>query len=90
MLPETNNEWIHPIDDNPEGREYIPQAFLDKIAKAMLDNTLSAIIEECVIDKELTNNEMKAVSKNNLELRCDLLAGEQIKNYIMNNDRRGQ
>ncbi|MDE7208008.1 MAG: hypothetical protein K2N90_12790 [Lachnospiraceae bacterium] len=83
MLPETNNEWIHPIDDNPEGREYIPQAFLDKIAKAMLDNTLSAIIEECVIDKELTNNEMKAVSKNNLELRCDLLAGEQIKNYIM-------
>lgn len=83
MRPETNNEWIHPIDDNPEGREYIPQAFLDKIAKAMLDNTLSAIIEECVIDKELTNNEMKAVSKNNLELRCDLLVGEQIKNYIM-------
>lgn len=83
MLPETNNEWLHPIDYSLEHREYIPQALLDEIAKAMPDNTLSAIIEEYAIDKNLTSDEMAAVSQNNIELRCDLLEGEQIDNYIM-------
>ena len=83
MLPEKNNEWLHPVDYNSEHREYIPQAFLDKIAKAMINDTVPETRREFTIDNKLTSEEMASVSKNNLALRCDLLEGEWIKNYIM-------
>ncbi|MDE7267508.1 MAG: hypothetical protein K2N89_08595, partial [Lachnospiraceae bacterium] len=83
MLPEKNNEWLHPVDYNSEHREYIPQAFLDKIAKAMLNDTVLETLQEFMIDNELTSDEMASVSKNNLELRLDLIEGQWMKNYIM-------
>ncbi len=73
LIPETNDDWLHPVTYSQYRKEYIPQALLDELANAMHDNTVSDFLGKYMIDKELTSEERIAVSKNHLELRRNLL-----------------
>lgn len=79
LLPELNDDWLHPVTHSPNRGEYIPQVFLEEIADAMRNHTVSEFLQKNRIDKDLTREEAVAVSKDSLELRRALLEEEQIE-----------
>ena len=83
MVPEENDGYLHTIDYNQESKEYIPQALLDTVTKAMLDGTELKTLKELVPDKELTKDEILALAKGNLAMRCDVIEADRSGNYIM-------
>ncbi|MDE7267816.1 MAG: hypothetical protein K2N89_10170, partial [Lachnospiraceae bacterium] len=83
MLPEENDDNLHKIDYHQEHEEYIPQALLQIITKAMLDGTELETLKELVHDKELTKDEVLALAKDNPAMRCDIIEAEQLGDYIM-------
>ncbi|MDE7267509.1 MAG: hypothetical protein K2N89_08600 [Lachnospiraceae bacterium] len=84
MVLEENDGRLHTIDYDQESEEYIPQALLDIITKAMLDGVELETMEELANDRELTRDEVSAIAKDNLAMRCDLVEAEVCAgNYIM-------
>ncbi len=83
MVPEGNDGYLHIIDYDQESKEYIPQALLDTVTKAMLDGTELETLKELVHDQELTKDEILALAKDNLAIRCDVVLAEQSGDYIM-------
>ena len=83
MVPEENDGYLHTIDYNQESKEYIPQALLDTVTKALLDGTELKTLKELVPDKELTKDEILALAKGNLAMRCDVIEADRSGNYIM-------
>lgn len=84
MVPEGNGGNLHIIDYDQESKEYIPQALLDTLTKAMLDKTELETLKGLVHDKELTRDEVLALAKDNLAMRCDVIEAEhQPDGYIM-------
>ena len=84
MVPEENDGYLHTIDYDRESKEYIPQALLDTLTKAMLDKTELETLKELVNDKELTKDEILALAKDNLAMRSDVIGAEQADgNYTM-------
>lgn len=83
LLSEINDDWLHPVTYSQNRREYIPQAFLDKIADAMRSHTVPEFLQKNMVDKVLTRQEAIDVSKDCLELRGCLLGEEQIEYYMV-------
>ena len=82
MVPE-EGEKLHKIDYDKEYEESIPQAFLDKITKAMLHGAMAETLKEFQNDKKLTNEEVLTIAKDNLEMRSDVAAAKRYGDYIM-------
>ena len=83
MVPEEGGGKLHKIDYDKEYQEYIPQAFLDKITKAMLHDAVAETLREFQNDKKLTSDEILTIAKDNLEMRSDVAAAKRYGDYIM-------
>lgn len=83
MLPEERSGNLHKTDYAQEQQEYIPQALLDQITKAMLNGTVPETLEELRSDKKLTDEEILTLAKDNLEMRSDVTAAKQSGDFIM-------
>lgn len=77
MVWEEGGGKLHKIDYDQEHQEYIPQSLLDKIKKAMLDDTVSETIGEFQVDSQLTNDVVLTIAKDNLEMRSDMILAKQ-------------
>lgn len=83
MVPEGNGGYLHTIDYDQESKEYIPQALLDTLTKAMLDKTESETLKGLVNDKELTGDEILEIAKDNLAMRSDVIEADWSGSYTM-------
>ena len=83
MVPEESGGYLHTIDYNQESKEYISEALLDTVKKAMLDGTELETLKELVNDKELTKDEILEFAKGNLAIRNDVIEAERSGYYTM-------
>lgn len=82
MLPAENDEKLHRIDYNQEHIEYIPQPLLDIVTNMMLDGKEPETLNGMVNDKDLTTEEVLALSKDNLALRSEMTEAVRYGNVI--------
>ena len=83
MVPEESDTYLYAIDYNQESKEYISQALLDMLTKAMLDGTELETLKELMNDKELTKDEILELAKDNLAMRHDVIEAERLGYYTM-------
>ena len=83
MVPEESDIYLQAIDYNQESKEYISQALLDTLTKAMLDGTELETLKELMNDKELTKDEVLELAKGNPAMRDDVIEADRSGNYIM-------
>lgn len=89
MVPDGNGGHLHIIDYDQESKEYIPQALLDTLTKAMLDKTELETLKELAHDKELTGDEVLVLAKDNLAMRCDVIEAKRAIMVITDADNDG-
>lgn len=60
---------FHTINYNKEDMTYIPQGFLDQVEGAMLDGTELETLKPMVNDRELSDEEILAIARDNTDMR---------------------
>ncbi|MDE7271599.1 MAG: hypothetical protein K2N95_00870 [Lachnospiraceae bacterium] len=83
MAPAETFARAHNIDSNKEESTYIPQEFLDIITEAMRAGTELETLKPMVNDRELSDEEILSIAKDNIDLRQMVLDKDWTNAYLM-------
>lgn len=83
MVWEESGKYPHKTYYAQEPPDYIPQALLDNIKKAMLNAAVPETLAEFRIDNQLTNDAVLTLAKDHVELRSEVVLAKQYGDYHM-------